>query len=113
MANYKEIKGLTVQNLSTDPTLNTEGQVWFNSSSGKLKSLVQIAGWSSSSAMNTGRKGGDFSFGTQTAAVKFPPVAHAPPVLTLNDTLYSSVYALMGTGSPPATKAAEVVVPAE
>jgi len=69
MANYKEIKGLTVQNLSTDPTLNTEGQVWFNSSSGKLKSLVQIAGWSSSSAMNTGRKGGDFSFGTQTAAI--------------------------------------------
>ena len=48
MANYKEIKGLTVQNLSADPTLNagTEGQVWFNSTTGKLKSLVQLAAWS-------------------------------------------------------------------
>ena len=53
MADYKEIKGQTVQNLSADPTLGsgTEGQVWFNSTSGKLKSLVSISGWSSSSNM--------------------------------------------------------------
>ena len=46
MANYREIKGLTVQNLSADPSLGSgnEGQVWFNSTSGKLKGLVGISG---------------------------------------------------------------------
>ena len=68
MATYKEIKGLTVQNLSADPTLNagTEGQVWFNSTSGKLKGLVAISAWSSGTICNTARRLRT-GFGTQDA----------------------------------------------
>jgi len=68
MATYKEIKGLTVQNLSADPTLNagTEGQVWFNSTAGKLKSLVAISAWSSATNCITARRLRT-GFGTQDA----------------------------------------------
>jgi hypothetical protein len=48
MTTYNELAGFRVNYLSTDPTLNSgnEGQVWYNSTSGKLKSLVQIKSWS-------------------------------------------------------------------
>ena len=80
MANYKEIKGLTVQNLSTDPTLNTEGQVWFNSTDGKLKSLVQLAAWSAGANLITATsyEMGLGPTGTQSAMLlmgAFPPTA--------------------------------------
>jgi hypothetical protein len=48
MANYSDIRGYRVKYLASDPTLNTstEGQVWYNSTEGVLKSLVQIKAWS-------------------------------------------------------------------
>jgi hypothetical protein len=48
MTTYNELAGLRVNYLSTDPTLNSgnEGQVWYNSTSGTLKSLVQLKAWS-------------------------------------------------------------------
>ena len=80
MATYKELKGTNVPFLSSDPTLvsDMEGDIWFNSSENKLKGLVGISAWSSSSNMNDGRKGGHFSFGTGTAAIAAggtPPTA--------------------------------------
>ena len=58
MANYSDIRGYRVKYLSSDPTLSTanEGQVWYNSTSGTLKSLVQIKAWSSGGNLNTGRR---------------------------------------------------------
>jgi hypothetical protein len=49
MTEYSGIRGTRVKYLSSDPTLNTstEGQVWYNSTEGTLKSLVQIKAWSS------------------------------------------------------------------
>ena len=49
MADYSSIKGNRVQYLSTDPTLdsNSEGQVWYNTSTGTLKGLVHIKATSS------------------------------------------------------------------
>ena len=57
MTTYNELAGLRVQYVSTDPTLNTgnEGQVWYNSTSGTLKSLVQLKAWSSTGNMGTAR----------------------------------------------------------
>jgi hypothetical protein len=48
MTTYSDIRGYRVKYLASDPTLNTstEGQVWYNSTSGTLKSLVQIKAWS-------------------------------------------------------------------
>ena len=44
MAEYESIHGTRVRYLSSDPTLDssTEGQVWYNSTSGTNKALVQI-----------------------------------------------------------------------
>jgi hypothetical protein len=49
MTAYSDIRGYRVKYLASDPTLNTstEGQVWYNSTEGVLKSLVQIKAWSS------------------------------------------------------------------
>jgi len=53
MAEYESIHGTRVKYLSSDPTLNSsaEGQVWYNSTSGTNKSLVQIKAWNSSGVM--------------------------------------------------------------
>ena len=70
MATYEEIHGKRVETFSSDPTLDSsyEGQVWFNSTSGTLKTVVASATWSSSTSMTTARTdmGG---FGIQTANV--------------------------------------------
>ena len=80
MATYREIKGFTVQNLSTDPSLSSSnaGQVWFNSTTGKLKSLVAISGWASTTNLITAAaySGGLGPTGAQDAmlvAGTYPP----------------------------------------
>ena len=72
MTNYSDIKGYRVKYLSSDPTLNTstEGQVWYNSTSGTLKALVKTAAWSSASSLSTARDS-LAGAGTQTAFAVF------------------------------------------
>ena len=61
MATYEEIYGKRVKELSADPTLDSsyEGQVWYNSTTGVLKSVVAFAAYSSSSPMVTKRRKGN------------------------------------------------------
>jgi len=72
MTTYNQLAGLRVNYLGSDPTLNTgnEGQVWYNSTSGTLKSLVQIKAWSSASNLPAATR---FlaGAGTQTAGLAF------------------------------------------
>ena len=72
MAEYESIHGTRVKYLSSDPTLDssTEGQVWYNSTSGTNKSLVQIKAWSSGGNMGTARYTIG-SCGAQDAALGF------------------------------------------
>ena len=57
MADYKGIKGFTVQNLSADPPTPIEGQVWYNSTSGTMKGYAPATGaWSSGNDLNTARE---------------------------------------------------------
>ena len=72
MTTYNELAGLRVNYLGSDPTLNTgnEGQVWYNSTSGTLKSLVKISAWTSAGNMGTARYALG-SAGTQTAGLAF------------------------------------------
>ena len=53
------ISEVTVKYLASDPTLNTstEGQVWYNSTEGVLKSLVQIKAWSAGGNLPSARLG--------------------------------------------------------
>ena len=53
MATYEEIYGKRVEVLDADPTLTTayEGQVWYNSTTGTLKTVVSFGGWSSTTSL--------------------------------------------------------------
>ena len=57
MATYKEIHGVKVQYRDSDATA-IEGDVWYNSSTGKLKMYSGLGAWSSGGNLNTGRNGG-------------------------------------------------------
>ena len=51
MATYEELHGKRVEVFDADPTLTSayEGQVWYNETTGTLKSLVATPAWISSS----------------------------------------------------------------
>ena len=52
MADYKGIKGFTIQNLSADPPAPIVGQVWYNSTTNDLKGYTSSSGaWSSGTAI--------------------------------------------------------------
>ena len=57
MATYEELHGKRVEVFDADPTLTSayEGQVWYNETTGTLKSLVATQAWISSSPLNTAR----------------------------------------------------------
>jgi hypothetical protein len=74
MATYKGIQGYTVQKLSDDPTASesVEGQLWYNSSTGKFKIVTTAAGaWSSGGNINTARYNVCASGASNTAALIF------------------------------------------
>ena len=73
MADYKEIKGFKIQNVSSDPSNPIEGQIWYNSTTATLKGYSKAGGipagvWSSGGTMNDGRPQGA-DFGSLTAGV--------------------------------------------
>ena len=86
MATYEEIYGKRVEVLDADPTLNSsyEGQVWYNSTTGALKTVGTTAAWVSTSAMNRSPgTGGTGVCGTSTATVAYGGQANNPyPVIT-------------------------------
>ena len=67
MATYKEIKGVKVKTVTTDPTASEAiGTVWYNTSPSALKYAIQSAGnWSAGGALLTARTSG----GAATASV--------------------------------------------
>ena len=71
MSTYKQIQGLKIKKVSSDPSNPLEGQIWYNSSVGLLKAYKNIGGAIASGGnLNTGRRnlGGT---GTQTAGLAF------------------------------------------
>ena len=68
MSDYESIHGTRVKYLTSDPTLDSsvEGQVWYNSTSGTNKTLVQIKAFSSGGNLSTGRRASG-AMGTQSA----------------------------------------------
>jgi len=70
MATYKGIQGYSVQKLSSDPTASeAEGQLWYNSGTGKFRISTAGAGaWATGGAAPVASRQGT-GFGTQTAAL--------------------------------------------
>ena len=68
MANYKDISGLKIKSVSSDPSNLNEGEMWYNSTSGSLKVAPFVAGtWSSGGTIPQIVRGGG-SGGVQTAS---------------------------------------------
>ncbi len=72
MSTYQELKGLKVKYLSSDTSGDRaiEGEVFYNSVSGKVASHIAAGAWSAGGNLITGRN--DLAgFGTQTATACF------------------------------------------
>ena len=113
MTTFKEIRGTTIEVVSSDPSNPELGQIWYNSSSGTLKGYKSINTWSSGGNLNTGRSG-LAGAGTQTAALGFggdvPPRTGATELW--NGTSWTSspiglntVRACLGSGAGTQTSA--------
>ena len=93
MANYREIKGFTIQTVSSDPSNFVKGQVWYNSTLGKIKGAAG-GSWASAPALNNGTNQGG-GMGTQTAALstggKASPTAYSAKTEEYNGSSWSEV----------------------
>ena len=70
MSTYEELHGKRVEVFDEDPTLDSsyEGQVWYNSATGTLKTVISFSAFTSSTPVSTGRRGMSSSKnGTQNA----------------------------------------------
>ena len=72
MATYKEINGTDITIVSSDPSNPVTGEVWYNTTTQKLKGYQQVLSqaWSTGGNLNTARAG-ITGAGTQTAALAF------------------------------------------
>ena len=72
MATYKEINGTDITVVSSDPSNPVTGEVWYNTTTQKLKGYQQVLGnaWSTGGNLNTARYGLGAA-GIQTAALGF------------------------------------------
>ena len=70
MATYKEIKGTDIKVVSSDPSNPVIGEVWYNTTTQKLKGYQQVLSeaWSTGGNLNTARAGVVGS-GIQTSAL--------------------------------------------
>ena len=85
MATYEEIYGKRVKDFDSDPTLDSsyEGQVWYNSATGTLKSVVAFDSFTSSASMGTGRYQAMWAGeGTQNATLSCSGRTAAPAIVT-------------------------------
>ena len=80
MTTYKEIFGKPVKVLSSDPTdAGAEGQVWYNTTSGTFKTVLNVASWSSGGPLVSAVTG-IANTGTQTASIAYG--GNLPPTTT-------------------------------
>ena len=81
MATYEDIYGKRVKFFDSDPTLDSsyEGQIWYNSTTGVLKSVVSFGAWSSQTSLGTNKYGSGFGQTVDAsgiAGIQLPPGAN-------------------------------------
>ena len=76
MADYQDIRGLRVKYLSADPSNIVDGEVWYNSTSGTLKTQLLSESTSTVNSLTTGRyaigSAGTLNAGLACAGDLFP-----------------------------------------
>jgi hypothetical protein len=105
MAEYVNIQGQNILIVSSDPSNPTQGQIWYNTTSGTLKGLAfdTTGSWSTSGNLNQGRylMSGGAGAGTQTAALTFggsnPGGSALSATESFNGTSWTTIPASMNT----------------
>ena len=84
MSTYQELKGLKVKYLSSDTSGDraTEGEVFYNSTSGTVASHIASAAWSSTSILGTARRNGAAAAASNSAGLVFAGSLPAATSLT-------------------------------
>ena len=68
MSTYREIVGKKIKKVSSDPSTGTDGEMWYNSTTGTLRGLAISQAWSSGALAITQMHAGQ-RFGSATDAV--------------------------------------------
>ena len=89
MTTFKEIRGTTIEVVSTDPTNPELGQIWYNSSSGTLKGYRNINAWSSGGSINTARSNIVGAGANQNSAIIFSGVGAPYPNILASSESYN------------------------
>ena len=73
MATYKEINGTDITVVSSDPSNPLVGEVWYNTTTQKLKGYQQVLGnaWSTGANLNTARKNAGGAGASSSSALAF------------------------------------------
>ena len=81
MATYKEISGLNIKTLSSDPSNLNEGDMWYNTTSNTLKvAELAASAWSAAAVLNTARDNmGAQAQSTSTAGLIMGGHTSSPP----------------------------------
>ncbi len=90
MSTYREIIGKKIKKVSSDPSSGTDGQMWYNSTTGTLRGPAVLSAWSSGGNTLDLRFAGSGA-GTQTAGLIFggwgsPNVSPVPAGTTIATT---------------------------
>ena len=74
MSTYREIVGKKIKTVSSDPSTGTDGEMWYNSTTGTLRALAVSQAWSSGASAISPLHAGA-GFGSQTAFTMFRRIA--------------------------------------
>jgi len=96
MATYRELVGKKIKKVTSDPSDSLDGQMWYNSTTGKIRGLAITEAWASGSpllSINYGAGGA----GTQTAMLYFGGANYtgSPPY---PGSITNATYEYNGTG---------------
>ena len=70
MAEYKALRGLTIRTIDGDASPLIAGDIWYNSSSKKIRGAKLVGSWSSGGNLNEAKRL-PTGIGSQTAALQF------------------------------------------
>jgi len=103
VSTYREIVGKKIKKVSSDPSAGTDGEMWYNSTTGSLRGLAITEAWASASALNTAVYY-NCGAGDQTAALSFQGTAGPNPSTSTQTEEYNGSGWATGGATPVAKR---------
>jgi len=103
VSTYREIVGKKIKKVSSDPSSGTEGEMWYNSTTGTLRGPAITEAWSSAAPLNTAIYY-NCGAGDQTAALSFQGTAGPNPSTSTQTEEYNGSGWVTGGALPAARR---------